>query len=79
MDICLACKHDDMFPGLNTARKAAWLKLTQLECASDRKDSRMLLRSIRRQKWRCSPLTVCKNAVTSDELRDLLFKHGASA
>ena len=27
-----------MFSGLNTARKAAWLKSTQLECASDRKD-----------------------------------------
>ena len=41
-----------MFSGFNTARKAAWLKLTQLECASDRKDLQMLLRSIRKaQMW----------------------------
>ena len=34
-----------MFSGFSTVRKAAWLKLTQLECASDRKDSQTLLRS----------------------------------
>ena len=39
-----------MFSGFNTARKAAWLKLTRLECANDRKDSQMLLRSIRESK-----------------------------
>ena len=27
--ICVACVLDDMFSGFNTARKAAWLKLTQ--------------------------------------------------
>ena len=35
-----------MFSGFNTALKAAWLtrkKLTQLQCASDRKDLQMLL------------------------------------
>ena len=37
-DICVACELDDMFCGFNTARKAAWLKSTQLKCASDRKD-----------------------------------------
>ena len=39
--ICFACALDEMFSGFkfNTARKAAWLKLTQLKCASDRKDS----------------------------------------
>ena len=31
-DICVACELDNMFSGFNTARKAAWLKLTQLEC-----------------------------------------------
>ena len=45
--ICFACEFDGVFSGFNTARKAAWLKLTQLECASDRKDSQMLLLSIR--------------------------------
>ena len=39
--ICFACALHDMFSGFNTARKAAWLKLTQLERASDRKDSQM--------------------------------------
>ena len=28
-----------MFSGFKTTRKAVWLKLTQLECASDRKDA----------------------------------------
>ena len=28
---------NDIFSGFNTARIAAWLKLTQLECASDLK------------------------------------------
>ena len=42
------CSIDDRFSGnFNTSRKAAWLKLTQLECASDREDSQMLLRTIR--------------------------------
>ena len=49
-DICFACAFDDMFSGFNTARKAAWLKLTPLEYASDRKDSQMLLHSIRESK-----------------------------
>ena len=49
-DICFACALDDMFSDFNTARKAAWLKLTQLECASDRKDSQMLLGNIRESK-----------------------------
>ena len=38
-DICFACALDDMFSGFETTRKVVWLKLTQLECASDRKDS----------------------------------------
>ena len=52
-DICFACALDAM-TGFNSARKAAWLKSTKLECASDRKDSQMLLRSIResKRKWR---------------------------
>ena len=29
-----ACERDDMFSCVNTARKAAWLTLTQLELAS---------------------------------------------
>ena len=34
---------DDMFSGFNTAHtESSWLTLTQLECASDRKDSQML-------------------------------------
>ena len=33
---CFTCVLDDMFSCFNTARKAAWLYLTQLECASDR-------------------------------------------
>ena len=49
-DICVACELDNMFSGFNTARKAAWLKLTPLEYASDRKDSQMLLHSIRESK-----------------------------
>ena len=36
-DICFACELREMFSGFNTTRKAAWLKLTQLECASDRR------------------------------------------
>ena len=48
--ICVACELDGMFSSLNTARKAAWLKLTQLEYASDRADSQVLLRSIREVK-----------------------------
>ena len=39
-DICFACEFDDMFSSINTVRKAAWLKLTRLECESDREDSR---------------------------------------
>ena len=35
-NICFSCVLDDMFSGFNTARKAAWLYLMQLECASDR-------------------------------------------
>ena len=46
--MCVACAHDDMFSGFNTARKAAWL--TQLEFASDLKDSQMVLHSIRESK-----------------------------
>ena len=47
MGICFVCAFDDMVSGFNTARKAAWLNLTQLECVSDHKDSQMLVRSIR--------------------------------
>ena len=36
-DICFACALDDMFSGFNTARKLAWLKLTQLEYAANQK------------------------------------------
>ena len=39
-----------MFSSFNTARKAAWLNLMLLQCVSDRKDSQMLLRSIRESK-----------------------------
>ena len=49
-DICFACAFDDMFSGFNTARKAVWLTLAPLEYASDRKDSQMLLHSIRESK-----------------------------
>ena len=49
-DIHLACELDVMFSGFNTARKEAWLELPQLECASARKDSPMLLRRIRKSK-----------------------------
>ena len=39
--MCFSCELDDMFSAFNTAPKAAWLKLTQLESASDRKDSQI--------------------------------------
>ena len=40
----------DMSSGFNTARKAAWFKLTQVECARDRKNSQMLLRLLRQKR-----------------------------
>ena len=46
-DICFDCALDDMFSDFNTVRKAAWLKLRQLQWARDRKDSQMLFCSIR--------------------------------
>ena len=49
-DICFACALDEVFSSFNTSRETAWLKLTQLQCASDLKDSQMLLRSIRESK-----------------------------
>ena len=49
-----------MLSGFNTTRKAGWLKLTQLQCASDRKDSQMLRSSIRERK-RCIFLRVIFN------------------
>ena len=46
-DISFDCALDHMFSDFNTVRKAAWLKLTQLQCARHRKVSQMLLHSIR--------------------------------
>ena len=50
MGICFACELNDMFSGFDTVRKASWLKLTQFQCPSDRKDAQMLPRSIRESK-----------------------------
>ena len=44
MGICVTCVPDYMSSGVNAK------ELTQLQCASDRKDSQMLLRNIRESK-----------------------------
>ena len=54
-DIWVACAFDDMSSGFNTARKVVWLKLAQLECASDRKDSQ---RQHFHASWTCGRFTI---------------------
>ena len=53
--ICVACELDDMSSGFNTAHKAVWLKLAQLECASYRKDSQ---RQHFHASWTCGRFTI---------------------
>ena len=68
----LSClEHDDMFPSFSTARKAAWLVLTELECDSDRKIHKSCCYTQHPwiKKWLFSPLfDVWKNAFASEEL-----------